>query len=216
MLVVKANNGELKENLRFSRITHDDLIARLGKKKMKTFIPQIVQVIYIGGLIVLHAISLIASKGLMDGSRFLSFTMSLALLIDPIQGMGKAFNEFKEGEPAIERLFDLAQFHNKVVEKPNALDLCSVTGDIKFSGVTFRYGDNMPLILNELDLHIKRGERVAFIGRSGGGKTTIIKLLLRLYDPLYGDIFLDDHNIQEVKLRNIREHIVLVPQDTVQ
>ncbi|XP_020692486.1 ABC transporter B family member 29, chloroplastic isoform X1 [Dendrobium catenatum] len=215
MLVVKANNGELNENLHFCRLAHDDLIARLGKKKLKAVIPQIVQVIYIGGLIVLHAISLNALKGSMDGSRLLSFTMSLALLIDPIQGMGKAFNELKEGEPAVERLFELAQFHNKVVEKPNALDLCHVTGDIKFSGVTFRYGDNMPLILNELDILIKRGERVAFIGRSGGGKTTIVKLLLRLYDPLYGDIFLDDYNIQEVKLRNLREHIVLIPQDTM-
>ncbi|KAL0910446.1 hypothetical protein M5K25_021430 [Dendrobium thyrsiflorum] len=201
MLVVKANNGELNENLHFCRPAHDDLIARLGKKKLKAVIPQIVQVIYIGGLIVLHVISLIALKGSMDGSRLLSFTMSLVLLIDPIQGMGKAFNELKEGEPAVERLFELAQFNNKVVEKPNALDLCYVTGDIKFSGVTFRYGDNMPLILNELDIHIKRGERVAFIGRSGGGKTTIVKLLLRLYDPIYGDIFLDDYNIQEVKLR---------------
>ncbi|PKU64350.1 ABC transporter B family member 29, chloroplastic [Dendrobium catenatum] len=186
MLVVKANNGELNENLHFCRLAHDDLIARLGKKKLKAVIPQIVQVIYIGGLIVLHAISLNALKGSMDGSRLLSFTMSLALLIDPIQGMGKAFNELKEGEPAVERLFELAQFHNKVVEKPNALDLCHVTGDIKFSGVTFRYGDNMPLILNELDILIKRG-----------------------------DIFLDDYNIQEVKLRNLREHIVLIPQDTM-
>ncbi|XP_020586595.1 ABC transporter B family member 29, chloroplastic-like [Phalaenopsis equestris] len=215
MLVVRANNGELKENLHFYRLAHDDLIARIGKKKMKAFIPQIVQILCIGGLIVLHAISMIASKGSMDGSRLLSFTMSLALLIDPIQGMGKAFNELKEGEPAVERLFDLAQFHNKVVEKPNALDLCDVTGDIKFSGVTFRYGDNMPLILNEMDLHIEPGESVAFIGPSGGGKTTIVKLLLRLYDPLYGEIFLDDHNIQELKLRNIREHMVLVPQDTM-
>ncbi|XP_020595233.1 ABC transporter B family member 29, chloroplastic-like [Phalaenopsis equestris] len=85
MLVVRANNGELKENLHFYRLAHDDLIARIGKKKMKAFIPQIVQILCIGGLIVLHAISMIASKGSMDGSRLLSFTMSLALLIDPIQ-----------------------------------------------------------------------------------------------------------------------------------
>lgn len=215
MLVVKANNGEMNENLHFQRLAHEDLVARLEKKKMKAFIPQIVQFIYIGGVIALCASSLIASKGSMDGSRFLSFTMSLALLIDPIQGMGKAFNELKEGEPAIERLFDLAQFDYEVTESPNALDLCYATGDIKFSDVTFRYGENMPLVLNGLNLHIRSGERVAFIGGSGGGKTTIVKLLLRLYDPLYGEILLDNHNIQESTLKSLRNHIVLVPQDTM-
>ncbi|KAK8957114.1 hypothetical protein KSP39_PZI001564 [Platanthera zijinensis] len=215
MLVVKANNGEMNENRHFQRLACEDFIARLEKKKMKAFIPQIVQFIYIGGVIALCAGSLIASKGSMDASKFLSFTMSLALLIDPIQGMGKAFNELKEGEPAIERLFDLAKFDCEVTESPNALDLCYATGDIKFSDVTFRYGDNMPLILNGLNLHIRSGERVAFIGGSGGGKTTIVKLLLRLYDPLYGQILLDNHNIQEATLKSLRDHIVLVPQDTM-
>lgn len=72
-------------------------------------------------------------------------------------------------------------------EKADAVALANVTGDIKFLDVTFKYGEKMPLVLNELNLHIKSGERVAFIGPSGGGKTTLIKLLLRLYDPLCGE-----------------------------
>jgi len=73
-----------------------------------------------------------------------------------------------------------------VNEKPDAVELAYVSGDIKFCGVSFKYGEHMPLVLNELNLHIKSGERVAFIGPSGGGKTTLTKLLLRLYDPLSG------------------------------
>ncbi|XP_039123879.1 ABC transporter B family member 29, chloroplastic isoform X2 [Dioscorea cayenensis subsp. rotundata] len=173
MLFVKANNGRLIEGFRFQRLAHDDLMGRLGKKKMKALIPQI------------------------------------------IQGVGKAYNELKQGEPAIERLFDLTRFSTKVIEKPNVVDLDRVSGDIKFSGVTFKYAENMPLVLNELDLHIKAGETVAFIGPSGGGKTSLAKLLLRLYDPTYGTILVDNHDIQDIRLQSLRDQIVLISQDTM-
>ena len=76
-----------------------------------------------------------------------------------------------------------------MVEKPDAIDLDYVTGDLKFCDVSFTYGDDMPLILNGLNLHIKAGEIVALVGPSGGGKTTLVKLLLRLYDPISGESF---------------------------
>lgn len=74
------------------------------------------------------------------------------------------------------------------MEKPNAIDLSHVTGEVRFCDVSFQYGDNLPLVLNGLDLHIKAGETVALVGSSGGGKTTLAKLLLRLYDPLSGKL----------------------------
>lgn len=72
------------------------------------------------------------------------------------------------------------------MEKPDAIHLHNVAGELKFFHVSFRYSDNMPLILDRLDLHIKAGETVALVGPSGGGKTTLVKLLLRLYDPSSG------------------------------
>lgn len=213
MLVVKTNNGELNESLRFQSLAHDDLVQRLNKRKMKALIPQVVHIIYLGGLIVLCAGSLILSRNSFDVSRLLSFILSLSLLIDPIQGVGKAYNELKEGEPAIERLLDLSTFNSKVIEKPDAVDVAYVTGDIKINNVKFGYGENMPLVLDGLHLHVKSGERVALIGPSGGGKTTLVKLLLRLYDPLCGCILLDNHDIQDLRLKSLREHIILVPQD---
>ncbi|XP_073012956.1 ABC transporter B family member 29, chloroplastic isoform X2 [Typha latifolia] len=186
MLTVKANNGESKESLRFQRLALDDLVKNLRKKKMKALIPQIVHGMYIGGLLVLCAMSLIVSRNSFDASNFLSFLMALALLVEPIQ----------------------------VCDKPQAVDLYSVSGDIKFCNVTFKYLENMPPVLDGLNLHIKPGERVAFVGPSGGGKTTLVKLLLRLYDPC-GCIFLDDHDIRDIRLRSLRKHIVLVSQDAM-
>lgn len=73
-----------------------------------------------------------------------------------------------------------------MIENPDSVDLDNVLGEVGFYGISFRYGESRQLILDELDLHIKAGETVAIIGPSGGGKTTIVKLLLRLYDPLCG------------------------------
>lgn len=213
MLAVKANNAELCESARFQRLVRDDLTAHLKKKKMKALMPQIIHVMYIGALWMFCAGALMVSGGSFDGSSMVSFITSLVLLIEPIQGVGKAYNELKQGEPAIERLFDLTRFNSQVIEKPGALDLDSIEGDIKFCDITFKYEDGMPLVLNGLNLHIKPGETVALVGPSGGGKSTLTKLLLRLYDPLNGCILVDDNDIRNVQLDSLRRHIALVSQD---
>ncbi|KAG5083065.1 hypothetical protein JHK82_053236 [Glycine max] len=79
----------------------------------------------------------------------------------------------------------LTMVQSKVVEKPDVVDLDHVTGDLKFCDVSFGYIDDVPLVLNALNLHIRIGEIVVIMGPSGGGKTTLVKLLLWLYDPIY-------------------------------
>ncbi|XP_042510154.1 ABC transporter B family member 29, chloroplastic isoform X2 [Macadamia integrifolia] len=213
ILFVKANNAEVCEGARFQRLAYADLFKRLKKKKMKALIPQILQVIYVGALLIFCAGSMMVSRGSFDGSALISFVTSLILLIEPIQGIGKAYDELKQGEPALERLFDLTRFNSEVIVKPDAVDLASVRGDVNFCNISFKYGDNMPLILNGLNLHINPGETVAIIGPSGGGKTTLSKLLLRLYDPLCGSVLIDNLNIQDIQLESLRQHVGLVSQD---
>lgn len=213
ILLVKANNAELSESTRFERLAHAVLYEQLKKKKMKAFIPQIIQIIYFGALFIFCIGSLILSGGSFSASSMVSFMTSLIFLIEPIQDMGKAYNELKQGEPAIERLFDLSRFKSKVVDKPDATDLERIIGEVKFCDISFGYGENMPLVLDGLNLHIKAGETVSLVGPSGGGKTTLIKLLLRLYDPLSGSIFIDDHKIRDIRLGSLRRHVGLVSQD---
>lgn len=99
------------------------------------------------------------------------------------------------------------------MEKPDAIHLDNMAGELKFCHVSFRYSDKMPLVLDRLDLHIKAGETVALVGPSGGGKTTLVKLLLRLYDPSSGCICVDNYNIQNIQLKSLRRHVCLVSQD---
>ncbi|CAK9179181.1 unnamed protein product [Ilex paraguariensis] len=213
ILFVKANNAELSESARFRSFACADFSACLKKKKMKALIPQIVQTIYFGVLLIFCVGSLAVSSGSFDCSGAVSFMTSLVLLIEPIQGIGKAYNELKQGEPAIERLFEITRFKSQVSEKPDAVDFDSINGEVKFCDVSFKYGDSFALVLNGLDLHIKAGETVALVGPSGEGKTTLVKLLLRLYDPLSGSILIDSHNIQSIRLESVRRHVGLVSQD---
>ncbi|KAE9465593.1 hypothetical protein C3L33_02499, partial [Rhododendron williamsianum] len=274
ILFVKANNAEFSEGARFRWLANADLSRQLKKKKMKALVPQIVQIVYFGALLIFCVGSLVVLGGSCDCCGMVSFITSLVFLIEPIQlfgtglpptitpchrrplsdagepvrplpdlrralsappwsiptlitqGVGKAYNEFKQGEPAIERLFDLTRFQCKVncfgltrlgvigvIETPDAITLDRVTGDVIFCGILFKYHDDMPPVLNGLDLHVKAGETVAIVGPSGGGKTTLVKLLLRLYDPLRGSILIDNHNIQNIRLQSLRRHVGLVSQD---
>uniref|UniRef100_A0A3B6DEP1 ABC transporter domain-containing protein n=1 Tax=Triticum aestivum TaxID=4565 RepID=A0A3B6DEP1_WHEAT len=139
--------------------------------------------------------------------------LALALFVEPIQDFGKAYNEYKQGEPALERIFDLTRFIPEVRDKPSAVHLNSVKGDIKFHDVTFRYVAGMPPTVDGVNLHIRAGETIAIVGPSGGGKTTLAKLLLRLYHPQSGYIALDNHDIQDIQLQCLRTHIAFVSQD---
>ncbi|WRX24319.1 ABC transporter-like [Theobroma cacao] len=109
----------------------------------------------------------------------------------------------------------LAAYLNEVIEKPDAIDLSHVNGEVKFCDVSFKYADNMPHVLDGLNLHIKAGETIALVGPSGGGKTTLVKLLLRLYKPSFGSILVDNRNIQNIRLESLRRHVGLVSQDIV-
>ncbi|XP_010490884.1 PREDICTED: ABC transporter B family member 29, chloroplastic-like [Camelina sativa] len=214
ILFVKANNAEISESVRFQRYARADLDERLKKKKMKSLIPQIVQVMYLGSLSIFCVGAVILSGSSLSSSAIVSFVASLAFLIDPVQDLGKAYNELKQGEPAIERLFDLTSLESKVIERPEAIQLEKVAGEVELCDISFKYDENMLPVLDGLNLHIKAGETVALVGPSGGGKTTLIKLLLRLYEPSSGSIFIDKNDIKDIKLESLRKHVGLVSQDT--
>ncbi|RLM75427.1 hypothetical protein C2845_PM15G07630 [Panicum miliaceum] len=220
MLTVKANNGELKETLRFQKLARDDLKNNLDKKKMKTLIPQAVRVTYIGGLLLLCAGSIVVSGTSFHAEGFLSFLTALALVVEPIQDWGKAYNEYKQGEPALERIFDLMRFNPEVNDKPSATHLQRVNGDIKFHDVTFSYVDGMPPVIDgymlldnhdvqDIQLQCLR-THIAFVSQDAMLFSGTIAENIAYRDPL-GDI-----NMARVeyaaKIANADEFIKMLPE----
>ena len=140
-----------------------------------------------------------------------AFTMQIFM---PLNFLGFVYREVRGSLANIENMFSLLNRESKVVDIDDARPLVVNSADIQFKQVQFHYEPERP-ILKGLDFCIKAGQKVAVVGESGAGKSTIIKLLFRFYDVTRGEINIDGQNISSVTQHSLRKHIAIVPQDTV-
>ncbi|TDF41861.1 ABC transporter ATP-binding protein/permease [Alteromonadaceae bacterium M269] len=140
-----------------------------------------------------------------------AFTMQIFM---PLNFLGFVYREVRGSLANIENMFSLLNRESKVVDTDDAQPLVVNSADIHFKQVQFHYEPERP-ILKGLDFCIKAGQKVAVVGESGAGKSTIIKLLFRFYDVTHGEINIDGQNISSVTQHSLRKHIAIVPQDTV-
>jgi ATP-binding cassette subfamily B protein len=150
----------------------------------------------------------------LTSSEFVSYVSSVGFLIDPIAHITSNYNEFKQGEASVDRIFELMAIRPTVVEKAQAIALPPVTGKVEYRNISFAYQPGQP-VLQTLSLLALPGERIALVGASGAGKTTLVNLLPRFYDPQSGQILIDGINIQDVTLGSLRRQIGIVPQETI-
>lgn len=155
------------------------------------------------------------AQGNLTGSEFVSYGTAVALLIDPIAITTSNFNEFKQGEASVDRVFELLAIRPVVQEKPlNAIALPPVKGQVEYKNVTFAYHPGSP-VLENLNLLVLPGEAIALVGASGAGKSTLVNLLPRFYDVQGGQILIDGIDIRDVKIASLRRQIGIVPQETM-
>ena len=152
------------------------------------------------------------SQGNLSGEGFISYVTGVALLIDPISLTTSNYSEFKQGEASCDRVFEILRIQPKIIQKTNAIPLPTVVGKVEYKNVCFSYNSEKQVLKN-LNLLVKSGEIIAFVGASGAGKTTLINLLPRFYDPQSGEILIDEINIQDVTLISLRRQIGIVPQE---
>ncbi|MBD2068278.1 ABC transporter ATP-binding protein [Leptolyngbya sp. FACHB-671] len=154
------------------------------------------------------------SQNNLTGEEFGSYVFAVAMLIDPIAHLTDNYNEFKQGEASSDRIFELLALRPAVVEKPGAIALPPVTGKVEYRNVSFSYKPDQP-VLQQLSLLAFPGEAIALVGTSGAGKTTLVNLLPRFYEPQVGQILIDGTDIRDVTLRSLRRQIGIVPQETI-
>ena len=153
------------------------------------------------------------SQGRLTGASFVSYVTAVAFLLEPIALVANNYNEFKQGEASVDRIFELLAIQTTVVEHPAALILPVTAGKVEFSQVSFAYHPDQP-VLRQLDLLAQPGEMIALVGTSGAGKTTLVNLIPRFYDPQDGMILVDGIDVRAVTLRSLRRQIGIVPQET--
>ena len=154
------------------------------------------------------------AKGVMTIGDFVLINAFMMQIFLPLNFLGFVYREIKSSMVNIERMFKLMSVQSKVADNEGAKNLELTQGRIEFKNVSFSYEKERP-ILTGLNFSLAPGEKLALVGGSGAGKSTIAKLLFRFYDVSSGDIYIDGQNIKEVSQLSLRQSIGVVPQDTV-
>jgi ATP-binding cassette subfamily B protein len=128
--------------------------------------------------------------------------------------MGMIITQFSQASASADRIFEILDAHNEIVDKPDAIELPDVNGTIKFEDVTFRYFGGGDPVLQNVTFEAAPNETIALLGATGSGKSTIINLIPRFYDPTEGRITIDGHDLRDVKIESLRAQIGIVLQET--
>ena len=154
---------------------------------------------------------------LMDGrilpGDMVAYVLYVTTLLATIRRIIEFTEQFQRGMTGIERFLQIMDADIEIFDEPDAVELKETKGNISFRNVSFEYPDDHNQVFHHLDLDIRAGEKVAIVGPSGGGKTTLCNLIPRFYDVTEGDIFLDGRNIRSFTLKSLRRSIGVVQQD---
>jgi subfamily B ATP-binding cassette protein MsbA len=150
----------------------------------------------------------------MTPGDFFSFTAAVALLYGPVRQISRIMNTVQQSTGAVERVFEVLDTPPAIADRPGARALGAFSRALAFEGVSFRYAGAPEPTLRDIDLEVRRGEVVAFVGMSGAGKSTLMDLLPRFHDVSAGRITLDGHDLRDLTQTSLRAQIGLVTQDT--
>ncbi|PIU66649.1 MAG: ABC transporter ATP-binding protein, partial [Armatimonadetes bacterium CG07_land_8_20_14_0_80_40_9] len=153
-------------------------------------------------------------RGVLTKGDLIAFYSYLGYIYFPIRRLTQVNIIYQQAVSALERVFHMFDILPEVKEAPQAIKLPSLEGNVKFQKVSFKY-NHSDLVLEDIDLDLKKGKVVALVGHSGAGKTTLANLLPRFYDPTEGEITVDNYNLKDVKLKSLRRQVGLVLQDTI-
>lgn len=182
-------------------------------KYSSAFSPMIRMIIVVGFTLMLIFGGIRTINGLLEVAAYSAMIFLTQRLLWPLTRLGETFDQYQRAMASTSRVLGLLERESKIQSGPTRLPLEQVRGEIGLDNIHFSYASRAPLFKG-LNVDIKAGENVAFVGSTGAGKSTVVKLLLRFYDPTEGRMTLDDTDLRELNLNDIRSAIGLVKQDT--
>jgi len=212
--IVKAFGMEEYENRRFAK--ENEHLFKLALKSVSVSAVSSPFMEFLGGIGIATIIfygGYQVIRGVSTPGTFFSFLTALIMLYEPVKRLTNVNNTIQQGIAGAVRVFSIIDIVPDIKNDVDAVDLPKISRDIDVRDVTFRYEETP--VLKNIDLSIKAGEVVAFVGMSGGGKTTLVNLIPRFYDVSQGQILIDGHDIRHVTIESLRGQIGIVTQQTI-
>ncbi len=213
--VVKAFAREPQEEKRFDQAADALLAQQLKVSRTFSFLfPLIFLIMNLGQAAILYFGGGQIIQQTLTLGEWQKFSLYLIYVFFPLGQLGFIINLMSQASASAQRIFEILDTRNEVENKPGAIELKEVKGDVKFEEVTFRYFKGGEPVLDHVSFETKAGETVALLGATGSGKTTIINLIPRFYDVSEGRVLIDGRDVRDVTLESLRSHIGIVLQET--
>jgi len=213
--VIKAFTRERQQQVKFRGAADTVMQQQISLAKLFTFMfPVIFLIASLGQAAILYVGGKEIITGVLTVGEWQEFSLYLIYLFLPIAQFGFIITQLSQASASADRVFEILDTKSEIADKPDAIALPPMTGNIRFEDVTFRYYHGGEPVLNHVTFEGKPGERIALLGATGSGKTTIINLLPRFYDPTEGRITIDGHDLRDIKLESLRAQIGIVLQET--
>jgi subfamily B ATP-binding cassette protein MsbA len=215
--IVKSFNMEEQETKRFRKQLHKLYALSMKKVKASELVSPLIEwlgslgvaaIIYVGGLRVI--------SGRLTPGDFFSFMAALMMMYNPIRRLTKVNTAYQSAMAAAERIFEVLDMEPDIKDAPDAVEVKGINSSIRFEHVWFAYPDDPEhWILSDIDLEISKGEILAIVGESGAGKTTLVDLIPRFYDPVKGAVLLDGIDLRRIQLVSLRSLVGIVTQEVI-
>ncbi len=213
--VVRAYAQEEAEMAAFNQLNREYAERNLGLVRIDALMrPLMTFLIGVGFVLIIWAGVPLAVRGEISVGEFTMFNMYLTRLIWPLIALGYVVNLYQRGTASLKRINAIMKIQPSIADEPDATEQPPIKGEIEFRDLTFRYHPNDEPVLRDVNLKIPAGHTVAFVGRTGSGKSTFANLIPRLIEPPEGTAFIDGVPIQKYPLKQLRESIGYVPQET--
>ncbi|HEX2466033.1 MAG TPA: ABC transporter transmembrane domain-containing protein [Thermoanaerobaculia bacterium] len=214
--IVKAFGMEDFELTRFRRATDRHLRVNLRAQVLSSFSTPVVETMTsLGGCMLMIYAAYLIRAGQLTTPLLIQFFTNLLLLYDPIRRLNKVNLVLQGAAAAAQRVFQMLAIPNEIVDRPRAQPLETVERGLRFESVRFGYRGDGEYVLEDFSLELPAGKMIALVGPSGAGKTTVVNLLPRFFDPEAGSISIDGVDIRDLPLKNLRSLIGLVTQETI-
>lgn len=214
--IVKIFRAEQREADRFQNVAKTIAKANLRSTRIASLSPQIIEIVGVISFVVLLFFGQReVFAGRLDSTQFLLFMVFLFNSYDPMRKLSRLQNTLEQALAAARHVWEVMDENAETPEKPNAIEISELRDKIELKNVSFNYSSDSKIILRSINLEIPAGKLIALVGESGGGKSTLTKLIPRFYDVEQGSILWDGVDLRDLKLDSLRKQIAVVTQETV-